>query len=417
MKAKTFWLALILLYAGFLASIPVFVVQTTASPIYGNPSSCEAADVNASGTSIKLVSNSPVQVTEPLYLTATVTGTLLFSCTWDFGDASVPLTHTAVTNTFTVSHEYSYAGTYSVTLEITDAAGAGLSGTIPVEVLCYSLTVDLASSGDAQAGVPVFFTATVTGGTSPYSYTWDFGDQTPPAFGTTEQNLLHAEHRYRAGTWAVTLVVTDVHRCSSPVAETTVKISNARCYLPIVLKLYVPPTPPPPPSPVVNGGFEEGNLNGWDSGGILPTSVVPDVVGGTVYSGTWAALLGSPDYGNGGTGNIPVGSAWISQQITIPAGFTGTLSLAYRMQGYDGLNTDHFQVCLREIATSQQTCPVNASFSGYAGPFKDSGWLTATQLIPPTWQTVVIYLQHSNEIDDYWNTWTYVDEVQVSLKP
>jgi len=406
MKKNPVWLSLAFACLFLLSGLLVMSAQAAHPKVQSRSPTLRPSTHDNSN--VTLTSNSPVQIPKPIYFTATVTGTAPFSCTWDFDDSEL-FTHSAVTNTFTVSHRYFYAGIYSVSLQITDAVGADLSGTIRVEAVCYSLTVELTNSGSSQAGIPALFTATVTGGEPPYSYTWNFGDQTSPVSGTTSQNVISARHPYGAGTHTATFVVTDVHRCSSPVAQTTVEILNTRRYLPVVLKLYSPPLPP---SPLVNGGFETGNLEGWNSGGALPVSVVSD----NVYSGTWAALLGNPAYGDGHTGNIPVGSAWLSQPITIPAGFKGRLSLAYRMQGYDGLNTDHFLACIKNVATSQQACFVSASFSEYAGPFKDSGWLTATQLITPTWQTVEVLLQHSNEIDGYWNTWTYVDEVRVSLE-
>lgn len=55
------------------------------------------------------------------------------------------------------------------------------------------------------------------------------------------------------------------------------------------------------------------------------------------------------------------------------------------------------------------------TFTDFAGVFKDTGWQTATVPIAPAWRTVEVSLQHWNEIDGYWNTWTYVDEVEVIL--
>jgi len=351
-----------------------------------------------------------------MLLTATVTtGSLPFSSTWDFGDDSPLVSETALVSPFFVSYTYSAVGIYGVTLTIIDSDEMVLTGTTEVEVACYPLTITLTNSGITQAGLPVLFTATLTGGETPYSHTWDFGDQSPTEIGTTTSITISALHRYGAGSYIATLAVTDVHGCSAPPAQTTVAIAETERHLPVVLKAYRPPPATPIP-PVVNGGFEAGGLYGWDSGGLLPTSVVSEVVSGNVYSGTWNALLGSPDYGDGGAGNVPVGSGWISQQITVPVGFTGTLSLAYRMQGYDGLGNDRFRACVVDVDTSQQVCFVNESFSGYAGLFKDTGWQPASYAIPPGWRTVKIYLEHINETDSYWNTWTYADEVRVSLE-
>jgi hypothetical protein len=355
------------------------------------------------------------EVSQPVVFTATMAGGKApYAYTWDFGDESPPQSGVAADSEFTTSHHYALVGPFTLTLEAADDLGTTLSETILVEVGCQPLGVILTGTRHAQAGEPVLFTATVAGGEVPYAYSWDYGDESPIETGISSEGPIRGEHSYGAGVYTVTFLATDARGCSTPPATLTVEITNTRNYLPFIVKDYTPPIPVPP-QPIVNGGFEEGDLEGWNSGGELPASVVSSLWSGNVYSGTDVALLGDPAYGDGGSGGVPVGSGWLSQEFTIPEGYTGTLSLAYRMQGYDGLDNDRFRACIVNVATTESDCFVEVSFEDFAGTFKDTGWQVATVDLPPDWQTVRISLEHSNEIDGYWNTWTYADEVQVSL--
>src|SRR5262249_50394256 len=64
-------------------------------------------------------------------------------------------------------------------------------------------------TGSQVVGSSITFTATVTGGTSPYSYSWSFGDTTT---GTGNP----ASHTYTApGNYTVTLVVFDANNATA----------------------------------------------------------------------------------------------------------------------------------------------------------------------------------------------------------
>ncbi len=119
------------------------------------------------------------------------------SYAWDFGDGSTG-------SGATVSHPYSSAGSYPVTLTVTDGAGATgtLTRTVTVggpneppqpafTVQTTPLAVDVDATGSTDDGGPIA------------SYAWDFGDG-----GTATGAVAH--HAYlAAGTYDVTLTVVD----------------------------------------------------------------------------------------------------------------------------------------------------------------------------------------------------------------
>jgi PKD repeat protein len=130
------------------------------------------------------------------------------SYSWDFGDGS------PVEFGVRVSHAYSAPGTYTVVLTVSDDRGlTGVSrqavrvNAPPVAAFEWSPTIP-------SAGVSVTFTA-VRDRTLSYdpdgtivSYTWDFGDRTPPV--TIKAPATSVAHAYaQCGSYTVTLTVTD----------------------------------------------------------------------------------------------------------------------------------------------------------------------------------------------------------------
>src|SRR5207247_614460 len=109
------------------------------------------------------------------------------------------------------SHTYSRSGTFFVVLSATNGTGVYStashvlvvgSGVVAADFVypSYNIVVGTVYPG---SGSPVVFNATVTGGTSPYTFSWDFGDGLT-ATGSTVTHTFST-----GGTFTVVLTVTD----------------------------------------------------------------------------------------------------------------------------------------------------------------------------------------------------------------
>jgi PKD repeat protein len=161
-----------------------------ASPIY--------AQLVVTATAAPISGPAPLNVT----FTSTVSGgTPTYTYLWNFGD-------TTTDTTASPSHTYNTAGTYAVTLTVTDSTlPTPLTRTINVGAIHVLLGVT--ATADPQCGTPpinVCFAGAAAGGTEPYSYKWNFGDG-EPAYNTGEQFPCHGY--MKVGNYNVTLNVTD----------------------------------------------------------------------------------------------------------------------------------------------------------------------------------------------------------------
>lgn len=121
------------------------------------------------------------------------------SYAWDFGDGSTATGSTA-------SHTYSQAGTYDVTLSVTDDDGARGSTTQQVSVTAPAVNAPPAAAFEVTtAGLSATFDSTGSSDSDGTiaGYRWDFGD------GTSSQQA-NPTHTYAtAGDYTVVLTVTD----------------------------------------------------------------------------------------------------------------------------------------------------------------------------------------------------------------
>jgi len=133
---------------------------------------------------------------------------------WDFGDG----TNSTAQNP---SHIYD-AGTYNVTLTVTDSHGCSDTKTEENYITSNEGPTAAFSSNVTSccASLSVNFTDESTKGSNNItSWYWDFGDGT----NSTAQN---PSHIYDAGTYNVTLTVTDSHGCSDTKTEENYITSN-----------------------------------------------------------------------------------------------------------------------------------------------------------------------------------------------
>jgi hypothetical protein len=153
----------------------------------------------------------------------------------------------------------------------------------------------------------------------------------------------------------------------------------------------------------VNGDFEH-ELECWQSGGQLAQSARCE--GGQCY-----AVLGSPDYKC--EGGVPVGEAWIKQPFQVPQVTSPTLSLRYRIFSYDLDEYDSFQVDINGQSVGQYG-NTDWERSDCDRGVWDSGWRSAQfDLSAYSGQTITVTLRNVNGMHEWWNTWTYVDDVAI----
>lgn len=135
--------------------------------------------------------------------TSTAGDASITSYLWDFDDGTFSSAENPV-KTFTS------AGTYDVILFITDGNGCSDNYSVPVTVtppLTSSLSVTGSTYSCGVSTTPTVSAAT-TGGTTPYSYSWDYGN------GTTGTAASSPVTYTDCGTYDITYTVTDYNGCS-----------------------------------------------------------------------------------------------------------------------------------------------------------------------------------------------------------
>ncbi|MGB7980662.1 MAG: LamG-like jellyroll fold domain-containing protein [Candidatus Nanopelagicales bacterium] len=125
------------------------------------------------------------------------------SYAWEFGDGSPAVTGAEVK----VDHTYAEAGTYTITLVVTDDEGAVSEAvTKDVPVVGNEAPVAKFSSSVDRLKVSVDGSESRDSDGSVASYAWEFGDGSPAVTGAE----VKVDHTYaEAGTYTITLVVTD----------------------------------------------------------------------------------------------------------------------------------------------------------------------------------------------------------------
>ena len=155
-------------------------------------------------------------------------GTPPYTYGWDFGDGSQSSNQNP-------AHTYASQGDFTAALTVQDSAG-GSAQDGHLRISAGNTLLAQASGHPLYGNAPltVAFTSGATGGTPPYTYSWDFGDGTSPS---AEQNPSHTYAN--DGNFSVVLTVTDavsrtatdshlvVNVGSQPGAPVIVKVQKA----------------------------------------------------------------------------------------------------------------------------------------------------------------------------------------------
>lgn len=96
-------------------------------------------------------------------------GTAPYRHVWLFGDGSR-------SSSLTPTHTYSAAGTYTATLWVNDSGGMSVPHNLTITVSASPVATIVATPGTTDVGSPVHFSAQVSGGVSPYTYSWRLSD-------------------------------------------------------------------------------------------------------------------------------------------------------------------------------------------------------------------------------------------------
>lgn len=180
--------------------------------VWSQPTAPVALNPTADFTYSPTTGTTPLSVIFDAGVSSSPNGSIV-SYNWVFGDG---VTDIGVNPFYT----YYTAGTYVVTLTVTDSAGFSASKTVSIVANTpLPLNVSFTYTVDTSTGA-IIVTADATGSSSPngtiISYLWDFGDGTGPSPGTAITSYTYAV----AGTYNVTLVATDSSGTSGTVSQT-----------------------------------------------------------------------------------------------------------------------------------------------------------------------------------------------------
>ncbi len=263
------------------------------------------AAISASIASIAPLSPSTGQVVN---LQGAGTGQGSLSYAWTFGDGQ-KATGAKVT------HSYSTAGNYTITLVVTDSAGQTATASNGIKVVSTPpvnppvvLSNISATPESAAVGQQVTVAATGSGGTGTLSYDWDFGDG-KFSEGVVAGSRVTATHVYAtAGSYTIKLVATDEAQQTASTTK-TVTVGGVPGDPPVTVQIdSITPTSPSVGQSVsfIGSGSGKGGISytwsyGDGSGGAgVPTTTPagkPGTAGQHAYTqaGTYTVTLTAVD--------------------------------------------------------------------------------------------------------------------------
>jgi PKD repeat protein len=109
--------------------------------------------------------NAPVQFNDP----SVIGGTAPYTFAWNFGDGASSVLQNA-------THAYAQNGTFLATVWANDSLGNSSNATVLVTVNHDPQLVARAVPAGTDVGLPVTFSSNLSGGTSPVTFVWRFGN-------------------------------------------------------------------------------------------------------------------------------------------------------------------------------------------------------------------------------------------------
>ncbi len=238
-------------------------------------------------------------------------GTSPYSFVWDFGDGS------GSSSLRDPAYTYTSSGVFTPSCTVTDAEGCQSSSTAPDLTVNESPSAVLSDSGPVCSGNTIAFTASPSGGTSPYSFSWNFGD------GSGASTLQNPSYTYAgSGIYTAECMVTDSIGCTSTVPLTGVTIyenpsaspsNNGPGCVGSVINFAANPS----------GGSFPYTYN-WDFGDGSGASTLENPTYSYSAAGIYTVSLAVSD--NNACGNVLTHPAVVGNSPSLPGNFTVTVA-------------------------------------------------------------------------------------------
>lgn len=288
-------------------------------------------------------------------------GTGPYTYDWLFGDGS-----SYSNGGPSLSHTYTSVGSYLVQVTVTPTVGGVGTATTTVVVTGSSTLVAVAAFSPATGASPltVNFVSTVTGGTAPYTYAWNFGDS-----GTS--TLEDPTHTYTVGgTYTPTLLVTDAANNNTQAVGLSQIVVT-----PGVLTVTASGSPLTGQVPLgVN--FAASAINGtapytfsWNFGDGSPTSPLQNPSHSYITSGVYNSVVTCLDSAGNTASNFVQIHATTSTPLTVsisatPVSGASPLSVAFTSSATGGTAPYSYEWVFGDLLTDATANPTHIYYPG-----------------------------------------------------